>query len=109
MKLQALTDEDLAGLTAWTEPLARMHNPAVAAWGNQAWHCCVDEAQRRRTDGQTVRTWPAPDQLHNEALVLLGQLLAGIHDAGSEQLALFVEELGETFVDLLLARANTGM
>ncbi len=108
MKLESLTDEDLAGLTSWTEPLARMQNPAVSAWGNAAWHACNDEAQRRRVDGQTVRNWPAPDDLGNEALVLLGQLLAGIHDAGSEHLALFVEELGETFVDLLLARANTG-
>jgi hypothetical protein len=109
MKLDQLTDEDLAGLTSWTEPIARMQNPAVQAWGNAAWHACNDEAQRRRVDGTTVRTWPSSDQLGNEALVFLGKLLAGIHDAGSEHLALFVEELGETFVDALLTRANPGV
>lgn len=108
MKLDLLTDEDLAGLTAWTEPLARMQNPAVSAWGNAAWRCCNDETQRRRVDGPTLRSWPAADDLGNEALMFLGQLIAGIHDAGSEQLALFVEELGAAFVDLLLARADPG-
>lgn len=109
MKLDALTDEDLAKLTSWTEPIARMSNPAVSAWGNQAWHACTDEAHRRRVAGPTLRNWPDSDDLGNEAVMFLGHLLSGIHDGGSEQLALFVEELGETFVDLLLARADPGV
>ncbi|OBG20579.1 hypothetical protein [Mycobacterium sp. 852002-51057_SCH5723018] len=108
MNLQLLTDEDVAGLTSWCEPFARMDHPAVSDWGNRAWRCCVDEA-RRRIDGGQVTDWPAPDSLPTEALVLIGQLLAGVHDAGSEYLAVWVEEFGETLVDLLLARANPGV
>ncbi|CAM3577561.1 hypothetical protein MYCO108962_25935 [Mycobacterium colombiense] len=110
MNLQALTDEDLAGLTSWCEPLARMRDPAVSAYGNAAWHACNSEAQRRRSGGTTLRSWPDPADLGNEALVFLGHLLSGIHDAGSPQLAAFVEELGEQLVDLLyLQVADPGL
>ncbi len=110
MKLELLTDDDLAGLASWCEPLARMQSPAVAAWGNAAWHACQDEVQRRRNGGTPLRSWPSCAELSNEDLVFLGQLIATIHDAESEQLALFVEELGEQFVDLLFLQvADPGL
>lgn len=109
MNLQALTDEDLAGLRDWTVPIAKMDDPALHSWGSEAWHAIRDEERRREVDGPALRSWPSANDLSNERLVLLSQLLAGIHDAGSEQLALFVEELGETFIDMLLARADPGV
>lgn len=110
MNLDLLTDEDLAGLTSWVEPLARMQAPAVQAWGNQAWRCCNDEAQRRRNGGTPLRSWPSCGELSNEEIVFLGQLIAGIHDEGSPQLAAFVEELGEQLVDLLFLQvADPGL
>lgn len=105
MNLQLLTDDDLAGLTSWCEPLARMDHRAVQAWGTAAWHACVDEA-RRRVDGGDVTRWPEPDSLPNEAVVLIARLVTGMHGAGSDYLRVWVEEFGDTLVDTLMSRAN---
>lgn len=101
MNLTLLTDEDLAGLASWCEPLARMRAPAIAAFGNEAWRACQDEVQRRRSGATTLRSWPSCGELSNEEAVFLSHLIATIHDAGSPQLAAFVEEMGEQLVDLL--------
>jgi len=101
MNLTALTDDDLAGLTGLVEPVARMQAPDLSAWGNAAWHACNDEAQRRRNGAIPLRSWPSAAELSNEELAFLGHLIASIHDKGSEQLAAFVEEMGDQLVDLL--------
>lgn len=106
MNLQALTDEDLAGLRAWTVPLARMDDNALRSWGGEAWHAVRDEERRREADGPSLRSWPSSDDLSNERLVLLSELLAGIHQAGSPQLAAFVEELHGQLVNQLRSRST---
>lgn len=105
MNLTTLTDDDLAGLTTWCAPLSTMDNPALSRWGEAAWHCCRDEAQRR-VDGGDVPAWPAADSLPTEGVVLIARLLTGVHDAGSEHLAAWVEAFGEALVDTLMARAD---
>ncbi|OBB89646.1 hypothetical protein [Mycobacterium sp. 852002-30065_SCH5024008] len=109
VNLELLTDEDLAGLSSWAEPIAKMErHPAVSAYGDQAWRAATDEL-RRRKDGGDVTPWPAPDPLGNEAVKFIGHLLAGLHDAGSDYLRAWVEETGETLVELLLTRADPGV
>ena len=101
--LEMLTDEDLDGLDEWASPIATMAHGDVAAWGRAAWQAIVDE-QRRRTDGGAVTPWPAFDILSNEECVLVGQLIAGIHSAGSAYLKAWVEETGDALVDHLMSR-----
>ena len=80
--MQLLLDDDLTGLAAWAEPIARIENqPGVAAWGDQALRAVTDE-QRRRDDNdpddELTRwrdshnaRWPGFAQLTNEQLVMV--------------------------------------
>jgi len=91
--LELLTDDDLNGLAAWATPLAQMQARfAVAAWGKRAWQSVIDEQNRRSGDSTLGVRFPAVDALSNEEIMFVGQLLAGIHDAGSDMLRVWVEE-----------------
>lgn len=105
MNLEALSDDDLTGLTAWAEPIAKMDSRVFARWGQLAWQAAIDE-QRRRIDGGNVTPWPSSTQLRTEEIKLLGHLLVGIRGAGSPELAEFVEQAGEELTDTLVDRTE---
>ncbi len=105
--LSLLNDDDLCGLQAWAEPIARMErHDAVAAWGRQAWMASVDES-RRRTDGGAVTPFPGFSDLTSTELQFLAAVVAGTREAGSDFLRAFVDELSDDLIAELVSRAGS--
>lgn len=107
VSLHDLDDDDLSGVLAWCEPLARMESRVIAAWGNRAWRAVRDE-QTRRLDGGTGRPWPVRElrQLAPEELALVALALSGVHGAGSPALQRWVEAFGDELTDELVRRVE---
>lgn len=103
--LQLLSDDDLDGLESWAEPLTRMSQPRVRRWAACVAVAVADEQRRRdHDDGIPCVPWPGFTDLPTEALVLVGQLLASLHDAGSAYLTAWIEEVSDVAVAELTRR-----
>ena len=103
--LQLLADEDLDGLQAWATALRdeTEQHPSMAGWFDAAIDAAISEQWRRNADSP-ASDFPGFTGLSTDELVVIGQAIAAIHDAGSDIFTAWIEEVSDAAVAELASR-----